>query len=537
MTWSTLSDRYKDLRNSLRATRQQLVVNEAEVSAWYTGRESRALGSAGFTIIEVLIAVFVVSTAIVGVFGLFALGLRLAGESENRLMAIALANEKMELIRNLPYVDVGTQGGIPDGAILQEESVVRNSVSFLVETDIRYVDDPYDGLVGEGGAGGCVAIAHRPPGNPNNCSDMCVPASAVNAHLLHGDAMGNCDGTYNGPDVLNTDYKQVRVEVSWPSPNEPRPILLITKVAPSGVEGGELFGTLDFLALDSQGLAVSSADVTLVNNEVEPVVNYATQTNNEGRVVVPGLPESAQNYQLTVSKPNYTTEQTYDIGPDFVPDTDHTHLSMLIGEVTQKAFVIDLASRLEITFEEGGDSTENYCEGVPPLELGNVEHILRGTKTIGIDEAGDPVYVYDYAGVSDVNGQSVHENLVWDSYEFNLASGSACDIKETSLLRPVTINPGEDLAMTVKLVKHTPVSLQVTVVGTAGLPVDNATVHLLGDGVDETLGTGPWGQVLMADLPANGQFDLTVSAPGYVEWQDSVDVEDTTMVRVVMSSP
>ena len=136
MTWSTLSDRYKDLRNSLRATKQQLVVNESEVSAWYTGRESRALGSAGFTIIEVLIAVFVVSTAIVGVFGLFALGLRLAGESENRLMAIALANEKMELIRNLPYVDVGTQGGIPDGAILQEESVVINSVSFLVETYI-----------------------------------------------------------------------------------------------------------------------------------------------------------------------------------------------------------------------------------------------------------------------------------------------------------------------------------------------------------------------------------------------------------------
>lgn len=492
--------------------------------------------AAGFTIIEVLIATFVVGTAIVGVFGLFVLGLRLAGESENRLVAIALANEKMELIRNLPYVDVGTAGGIPAGTILQEEAVVRNNVSYVVKTDIRYVDDPYDGVVGSGGTGGCIAVAHTPPGHSTNCNDLCVSAAAVNAHLQHGDVMGNCDGTFSGSDVLNTDYKQVRVEVSWPSPNEPRPILLITKVAPSGVEGGELFGTLDFLVIDSQGLGVMAANVSLSNSEVDPAVNYSTQTNNEGRVVVPGLLEGAQNYKLTVSKPDYTTEQTFDVLADFIPNPDHTHLSMLIGEVTQKTFVIDLASSLQITFEEGGDSVENYCQGVPPLPLAAIDHSLRGTKTIGMDEAGEPVYVYDYAGGSDASGQSSHENLVWDTYELDLVDGSACDIKETSLLRPVTINPGEDLAMIVKLVKHTDVSLHVTVVGTAGLPVDNATVRLVGGGVDETLGTGPWGQVLFDELPANGQFQLTVQAPGFAEWQDNVDVENNSFVRVVMSS-
>jgi len=515
---------------------RQFLFSDTKDKGVVSKKQKGEVTSSGFTIIEVLVATFVVGTAIVGVFGLFVLGLRLARESENRLVAIALANEKMELIRNLPYVDVGTAGGIPVGTILPEESTVRNNISYLVKTDIRYVDDPYDGVATGGGTGGCIAVAHTPPGQSTNCNDLCVNISAVNAHLLHGDVMGNCDGTYSGPDVLNTDYKQVRVEVSWPSPNEPRPILLITKVAPNGVEGGELFGTLDFLAINSQGLGVTAASVSLINSEVDPAINYETQTNSEGRVVVPGLPEGAQNYKLMVSKSDYTTEQTFDALSDFIPDPDHTNLSMLIGEVTQKTFVIDLASSLQITFEEGGDSVENYCEGAPPLPLAEVDHSLRGTKTIGMDEVGDPVYVYDYIGASDANGQSNHENLAWDTYELDLADGSVCDIEETSLISPVTVNPGEDLAMTVKLVKHTDVSLHITVVGTASLPVDNATVHLVGDDVDETLGTGPWGQVFFADLPANGQFSLTVQAPGYAEWQDNVDVEGTALVQVVMSS-
>jgi hypothetical protein len=306
-------------------------------------------------------------------------------------------------------------------------------------------------------------------------------------------------------------------------------------VAPSGVEGGEIFGTLDFMAIDSQGMGVTAADVTLTNNEVSPVINYSTQTNSEGRVIVPGLPVSAQSYHLTVSKQDYTEEQTWDIAADFIPDTDHTHLSMLVGEVTQKTFLVDLASNLRINFEEGGDSVDNYCRGAPPVTLDGIDHYLKGTKTMGVDGSGDLVYRYDYSGVSDASGQSSHNGLVWDSYDFGLGAGSACDIKEASLIQPVIINPGEDLDMTVRLVKHSDISLRVMVANTASQPVDNATVYLSGDGVDETLGTGPWGQVFFAELPANGQLQLNVSAPGYAAWEDNVDIENTTDVRVVMS--
>jgi len=490
----------------------------------------------GFTLIELLITTFIIGTVLVGVFGLFVLGVRLARESENRLVGIALANEKMELVRNLPYVNVGTAGGIPAGTLLQEETVARNEVNFLVKTDIRYIDDPFDGLVGAGGGGGCVAVAHIPPGQGANCQDLCVGAPAINAHLAHGDSLGNCAGDYSGPDVLNTDYKQVRVEVSWSSPNQPRPIVLLTKLAPDGVEGGELFGTLDFMLIDSLGVAVPGANVQLLNDTTNPTVNLATSTDDGGHIVVPGLPEASQSYELSVSKTDYNSEQTYGITPTFIPDADHTHLTMLIGEVTQKTFIVDLVSSLAMSFEEGGDSVDNYCEGVPPRQIADMGYTFRGTKTIGVDGSGDPVYVVDEAGTSDVNGESSLTDLVWDSYQFGLAEGAVCDIKETSLLLPINVSAGETLDMTIRLVKHTDVSLHVTLANSEGLPIDNVTAHLTGNGVDETLGTGMWGQVLFSELPVNGDYLLEVSAPGYVDWSDTVTVEDTTLLRVDMSS-
>ena len=37
-----------------------------------------------------------------------------------------------------------------------------------------------------------VTICHVPPGNPNNRHTITVSASAVPAHLAHGDSLGPC---------------------------------------------------------------------------------------------------------------------------------------------------------------------------------------------------------------------------------------------------------------------------------------------------------------------------------------------------------
>lgn len=483
--------------------------------------------SSGFSLVELLIATFVIGTVVVGLFGLFVLAVQTAQEGERRVVAVAVANERVEMVRNLPYASVGTQGGLPSGPIPQREEVVRNGVTYVVRTDIRYVDDPFDGSVtGSTDDDEQITICHQPPGG-GQPRTMQVGASAWPAHQAHGDTAGPCtggDGTGSG-DAYNADYKQVRVEVSWTSPSAPRPVLLVTYVAPEGIEGGEAGGTLDFQALNAAGDGIATADVQLVNGSVSPAVDLTTETNAEGRVVLPGLPPSADSYELTVSREGYTAERTYEASADFIPDADHVHLSALAGEVTSKTFVIDRESSLAIaTRDEEGK------------KVGRVAYTLSGTKTIGVDGAGQPVYVYATAGETSAAGRAEHEGIVWDTYTFSIDGEAAgFDIKETNLLLPLVVDPGVGLDLTVTLVPHTPHSLHVTVTTPDRQPVDNATVRLVGSGVDETKGTGVVGQVFFADLPADGDYTLSVEAPGFAPYSSPITVAGTTRVTTALT--
>ncbi len=484
--------------------------------------------SEGFTIIELLITTFIIGTVVTGLFGFFVLGLRAAQTGERRVAAIALANEKMEMIRNLAYGAVGTNGGIPSGNIIAEEMVTRNSVAYTVKTDIRYIDDPFDGLAGAS-MPGKTTIAHQPPGNPGGCQTLSVANQAVPAHQAHGDIIGvPCagDSDPSGADAVNTDYKQVRVEVVWAdSIGSIKPILLITAVVPQGVEGGASEGTLDFQALDASGAAVPEASVTLINNVVIPVINLTTLTNSNGRVVLPGLPAEAGSYELAVTKSNYTNEQTLDQTATFFPDSDHSHMSMIAREITDKTFIIDRVATLNLETKDENQSA-----------IPNISYTLRGTKTIGTSDESLPVYKINETAQTSAAGTHAHTNLTWDSYDIVIASASGYDLKESSQVLPIVLNPADAVTVTLILAPHTPVSLQVTVVNVAGAPVNNATVSLDGNGYSESLGTGIFGQVLFSDIAANGEYVLTVNASGFTPLQQNVTVDGTTRIRVGLTS-
>jgi len=56
-------------------------------------------------------------------------------------------------------------------------------------------DDDHDG--GNGGDDdGKVTICHIPPGNPDNAHTIRVSENAVDAHLDHGDTLGECKEKY-----------------------------------------------------------------------------------------------------------------------------------------------------------------------------------------------------------------------------------------------------------------------------------------------------------------------------------------------------
>jgi len=480
----------------------------------------------GFTLIEVVVVTFIIGTVVAGIFGLFLMTLRGAQTGERRVVAIALANERAEMVRNLPYVNVGTVGGIPSGAIPQEETIARNGQDYVVRTDIRYVDDDYDGEVGGNEEGEeRITICHK-PGTPAE-QTLEVTASSLDAHLAHGDTTGACgsqgEGTPAG-DEYNADYKQVRIEVLWPNREQASPVLLITYVAPQGIEGGDLGGTLDFHAFDADGDAVVGATMVLTNNDVDPPISVSTQTNAEGRVVLPGLPEASDSYHLSVTKSGYTTEQTYDPTATFAPLPEYSPFSLLVKQVTQKTYYIDQTATLAVS------TVDEAAAAVP-----TIAYTLRGTKTIGQDATSNPVRKVDEAAQTNAVGLHTHTGLDWDTYDITIdGAAEGFDIKEASSVLPLSINPGQAATLTITLVPHTDHSLQVTVVDSAGNPVDNATVAL--EGVPDPLVTGAVGQVFFGDLtPAAGQ-ELDVSASGFVAQQQLVDIAGTQRIRLELEA-
>lgn len=433
----------------------------------------------GFGIVEVIIATFVIGVVAVGILSLITLTIKSSHDGERRIVATALANEKMEMVRNLPYDSVGTVNGIPSGPILQTEQINRNGADYTVATDIRYIDDPFDGTASD------------------------TPA-----------------------DTLNTDYKQVRVEVSWNSTVSNRPVLLITQVAPQGVEGGESLGTLVFQALNAAGSGVADASVHLTNTSVSPSVDVSTFTNNEGRVILPGLPESSGAYSLTVAKSGYTGEQTYSATGNFTPNTDHSHLTALAGQITNKTFSIDQVSSLAI-------QTVNAATQAP---IGNVAYSLTGTKQIGTNSSAEPVFLFDVDETTDNDGSHTYQDMVWDTYTFAIDGGSTgYDISETSIPLPLALLPAVEETMTVKLVPHTLRSLHVTVVSSAGTVLDGATVQVTKTGYDQTKTTGATGQVFFFDMPDNAEYTVTVSAPSYEDAVLQILVDGTLRITTSLA--
>ncbi|MFA5880371.1 MAG: type II secretion system protein, partial [Candidatus Margulisiibacteriota bacterium] len=99
----------------------------------------------GFTLLEIIVTLGLMAMTISAIAQLYQTYLRLTADEKFKITAASLANQKIEIVRNLPYNNIGTLGGIPAGTIPQEETVTRNGYNFNVRTEIIYIDDTFDG--------------------------------------------------------------------------------------------------------------------------------------------------------------------------------------------------------------------------------------------------------------------------------------------------------------------------------------------------------------------------------------------------------
>lgn len=100
----------------------------------------------GFTLTEVLVAVALLLLFSVAAIPLFVSNSEGAQSDRVRFVALELASGVLEKARSLPYDQVGVAGGDPAGVFPATEKISRDGVNYEVRTDVKWIDDPRDGV-------------------------------------------------------------------------------------------------------------------------------------------------------------------------------------------------------------------------------------------------------------------------------------------------------------------------------------------------------------------------------------------------------
>jgi hypothetical protein len=379
---------------------------------------------AGFTLVEVLVATTMLVIFFGAVMTMIQMSLKLVGQTKATATAKLLLQERMELIRNMPYTSVGVIGGIPAGPIEPVEAITVNKTSYEITTSIIMVDDPYDGLAPE--------------------------------------------------DEHPNDYKQVRISVSWGGIfASSKPIVVYTNVVPRGTESELGGGILALTVIDSHGSPVSNATVTIVSDEVVPAVNMTSFTDINGRLILGGATPCIECYQISATKTGYTSDRTY--GRDEVENPRKPHASVIEGDTTALTYSIDLTAT--ITFRVVRDASTNYSA------FQGVQMRVFGKKEIGRTSLDQPVYKFDQLVTSGTGGVVTIQNVEWDSYTVQIPVGSSVDMSGFSPTNPFSIEPSQNREIKIVVSPASAHSLLVWARDNLFNPIASGSVELRNDAV------------------------------------------------------
>lgn len=384
--------------------------------------------SGGFTLIEMLISATLFVVIGTSTYFAFQNVLEAISRSQVRSDAIALVKGEIETVRNMPYADVGIQGGYPAGKLLGTKTLTFSGNSFSLQTYVRNVDDPYDGTLG---------------GTPN--------------------------------DTAPADYKIVEYEIACTTCGSFAPIAMTTTVSAKGLESASTNGSLFINVRDASGAPVPEASVHVVNTVLNPDITIDDETNNDGVLQLVDIPPSVKGYQITVTKPGYSTDQTYDLTLPGNPNPLMPHATVATQQVTSVTLFIDRVGTLNVT------ATDNQCAPIAGLGFS-----VAGAKLIGVNP--DVLKYPATSFTTDSAGKRTISNLEWDSY--SIASVGALEFTGTVPFVPFTLNPGATMDVRLLFEPKIARSLLVNVVDNANQPVDGASVQLVKSGsYDQTLYT------------------------------------------------
>lgn len=445
----------------------------------------------GFTLIEALTLLFIFSLITVTFYSVISVGLRYIQDSKNRLAALALVNEKMEIVRNLKYDSVGTLGA-GTGSLAESEDVIENGRTFHVDTVVGIVNDSYDGI---------------------------YPADAIPG-----------------------DYKRVIITVSWGSGGlGSKSVELTSRFVPPGLEvanPGDGILSINVFSDQPGGAGISGASVHIVNSETGLNTNQTTDSSGNVILIGPLIKDSIQKYEITVAKTGYETVATMPPFPISSYNPTFVHASVVLGGVNMANIVQNKLTDLKI-------STVNYLD----QPVGNINFHLEGGKTLGIGTTEPFIPVYNLVADENTNagGEKDFNDISPGQYEFSLDSSSAgYEIIGTDPAFSYKLSGGGDdvyllslfsnpsLDLKIKLADKNATSLLVSVLRSAdNSPIAGAVVKLTnGAGYDVSQTTEVDGRVFFpatADVFASGLYDLKITADGFSDSNSQVTIVDGTL--------
>lgn len=441
-----------------------------------------------FSLIEVLIIVFIMSVAFVTFYTVATVGTKYIIEAKNRLAATALVNEKMEIVRNLEYDAVGTQGSIDiPGNLLQTENVVANGRSYQVLTSVRYFDDP---LASDG-------TAETSPADP-----------------------------------IPNDYKVVRITVAWiDASGQTQNVSATSRFVPPGLEGSAGGSPLSINVTSDDTLPVSQATIHITNNNIIPVVNDTIQTDNNGHVMFPDARISNENH-LTITKAGYETIATMDKTATFTPV--YKHVNVIAGALNAYNYHPNKLANLTV---KSADYENN--------SIGDVEFSIGGGKILGNDTVlGDIYSMSNTTGTTGAtSGEKEYGDISSGSYTITMSSNTQYEfIDYDPSVFPLFLPSDNDMTYILRLADKNvnALFLEIKDSDVSQAPVAGAKVTLKDGGTD--IFTEKESSLRGVVFYSNGTtplesktYDLEVTADGYDSETQTVTIDKLTHVIVYLT--
>ena len=356
---------------------------------------------AGFTIVELLVAIVVLGILTIAVFAMLSGMIFSAAFIREQAEAMTLATNQMEYLKSLPYDSLAVAGGsIYSTNPLPATSTQKiNGYTYTITTTISYIDDAYDG---------CGSY-------PNltlekiYCHNYPPPSGAPTT------------------DLNPMDYKDINVQVT--SKNNSLLAQLDSYVSARVAETASSTGALFVSVIDGNGNPISGATIQVINNNVSPAVNMSDSTDINGVSIFYDLPPDTTNYQynITASMPGYSTLTT--IVPSGSLQPNYSNQNVLTQQSSSVTLTLKPMGQYSLLLQTVNTSN---------TALANATIYVKGGYK-KYTSSSDTTYYYDnYTPtdnriVTDSNGLAGLTNLVPGPYYFCGDNGSSnCKIGSTT---------------------------------------------------------------------------------------------------------